>query len=166
VRIAIAGTHCSGKTTLAVDFVAAHPEYAHEPEPYEWLVDPADVPDATDFFQQLELSVERLRAYPPGARVVAERSPLDFVAYIAALDPAAADEALELAARGMEQLDLIAVLPMEEIEAPEDEAPELREAMHERLVELLEREERVRVVEVWGNRRERLAALERSMGAG
>ena len=33
MRIAVAGTHASGKSTLIADFLATHPEYAHEPEP-------------------------------------------------------------------------------------------------------------------------------------
>src|SRR5688572_1363139 len=32
VRIAISGTHCSGKTTLVADFIVAHRDYVHEPE--------------------------------------------------------------------------------------------------------------------------------------
>ena len=33
MRIVVSGSHCSGKSTLIEDFVAAHPEYVHEPEP-------------------------------------------------------------------------------------------------------------------------------------
>jgi hypothetical protein len=33
MRIAVAGTHASGKSTHIADFLATHPEYAHEPEP-------------------------------------------------------------------------------------------------------------------------------------
>ncbi|HEX7830976.1 MAG TPA: hypothetical protein VF787_15075, partial [Thermoanaerobaculia bacterium] len=64
MRIAISGTHGSGKSTLIDDFLHAHRDYAHEPEPYEWLDEPAE-PDAESFYRQLELSVERLRRYPP-----------------------------------------------------------------------------------------------------
>lgn len=34
MRIAVTGTHGSGKTTLIDDFVAAHPAYEHEQKPY------------------------------------------------------------------------------------------------------------------------------------
>jgi cytidylate kinase len=33
MRLAISGTHGSGKTTLAEDFLAAHSGYRHVPEP-------------------------------------------------------------------------------------------------------------------------------------
>ncbi|HEX2061204.1 MAG TPA: hypothetical protein VHK90_10720, partial [Thermoanaerobaculia bacterium] len=86
MRIAISGTHCSGKSTLIEDFLAAHPGYLHEPEPYEWLDDAlAAEPSADDFYRQLEISVDRLRGHPRGANVIAERSPVDFLAYLLAL---------------------------------------------------------------------------------
>ena len=86
MRIAVAGTHASGKSTLIADFLAAHPEYEHEPEPYEWLDEDLEAPDAGSFFRQLQLAVRSSGEHPPGARVIAERSPLDFLAYIMALD--------------------------------------------------------------------------------
>ena len=62
VRIAVSGTHCSGKSTLIEDFVAVHRDYVYEPEPYEWLADLhgesfAEVPDVGDFHRQLEVCV-------------------------------------------------------------------------------------------------------------
>src|SRR5690349_8388261 len=90
VRIAISGTHCSGKSTLIDDFLAAHRDYLHEPEPYEWLQDVygetmSEEPTADDFYRQLEVSVDRMRAHARGANVMIERSPLDFLAYLLAL---------------------------------------------------------------------------------
>ena len=111
MRIAIVGTHCCGKSTLAADFLAAHRDYVHEPEPYEWLEETesfADPPTAQDFYRQLEFSVERLRGYGRGARVIIERSPLDFVAYLRAIDAGdIVDGAIELAIDGIRHLDLI-----------------------------------------------------------
>jgi hypothetical protein len=156
MRIAVAGTHCSGKSTLIADFLAAHPEFAHEPEPYEWTGD-------ADFHRQLEVSVERLARYAPGERVIAERSPLDFVAYLLA-EGERADEAMELAAEGMAHIDLLVVLPLDgSIECPADEDLELREAMNEQLLELVDDAD-VRLVkrkvELHGSREARLRALE------
>lgn len=168
MRIAVSGTHCSGKSTLVEDFAAAHPDYVLEPEPYEWLDDAGEEPGVDEFFRQLEISVERLQAYPPGARVIAERSPLDFVAYLLALGDLrrgerasdVIDSAIELAASGMRHVDLLVVLPGDEIDAPDDEDPELREAMNERLLELVGAEPRV--LELRGSPRERLAMLEQA----
>jgi hypothetical protein len=175
VRIAVAGTHCSGKSTLVEDFLAAHPDYTHEPEPYDALElygeASAEEPAADDFYRQLEVSVETLRRYGPGARLIAERSPLDFVAYLLALRDlrrgggAQVTAAVRLAAAGMEHLDLVVVVHPDGVDAPEEEDPELREAMHDRLLDLITTDEYdllggVRVVEVNGPRRRRLALLE------
>lgn len=162
MRIAVSGSHCSGKSTLIEDFLAVHRDYEHEPEPYELLElygeAPGDEPAAEDFHRQLELSVETFRRYAPGARVIVERSPLDFAAYLLALG-----EMIELPVSAMEHIDLLVVLPLDgTIDAPEAEDLELREAMNDRLLELVEQCD-VRVVEVQGTRRERLAALERSL---
>ena len=152
MRIAVAGTHCSGKSTLIADFLAAHPEFLHEPEPFEWLGD-------SDFHHQLEVSVERLAQYAPGTRVIAERSPLDFVAYLAAQGERV-DEAMELATEGMAHVDLLVVLPLDgSIDCPEDEDLELREAMNDELLALVD-DAGVRVAHLQGSREARLRALE------
>lgn len=183
MRIAVSGTHCSGKSTLVEDFLAAHPDYVHEPEPYEWLDgEPfAAEPDAGDFYRQLELSVERLCGYAPGARVIAERSPVDFLAYLLALadlrrggrPSALIEPAAELAARGMAHLDLLVVLPLHEADgiiAPESEDSELREAMNDRLVELVTTDEfellgsgRLQVIDVYGTPTRRLSMVNRAV---
>jgi hypothetical protein len=183
VRIAVSGTHCSGKTTLAEDFVAAHRDYLHEPEPYEWLEAMygeaiADQPTTEDFRRQLELSVERLRTYERGARVIAERSPVDFLAYMLALDdlnrPGHDREiiasAAEIAAAGIAHIDLLVVLPLNDgdrIAAPESEDLDLRDAMNDRLLDLITLDEYAlftsgspRIIEIQGTRDERLRLLE------
>jgi AAA domain len=179
VRIAVSGTHCSGKTTLVEAFLAAHGHYLHEPEPYEWLDELSAEPSAEDFYRQLELSVERLRGHAPGANVIAERSPLDFLAYLLAFpdlgrsgrDCELAAEAAELAASGIAHLDLLVVLDGGGIDAPADEDPELREAMNDRLLDLVAADPysfftsgRPRVVEIAGTPQQRLASLERNAG--
>jgi AAA domain len=178
MRIAVSGTHCSGKTTLIEDFLAAHRHYLHEPEPYEWLDESSSEPSADDFYRQLEISVERLGGHAPGANVIAERSPVDFLAYLLALtdlgrssrDCELASTAVELAAAGMANIDLLVVLQADGIDAPEDEDPELREAMNERLLEIVTADpyafftgDRPRVAEIAGTRAQRLAALSASV---
>ena len=178
MRIAVSGTHCSGKSTLVADFLAAHHDYVHEPEPYEWLEDVAAEPTEDEFYRQLELCVERLRGYGPGANVIAERSPLDFVAYLLALqdlgrsgrDCALIASATELAAAGMAHLDLLVVLPLNGIPAPVSEDLELREAMNERLLDLISKDEhallahgRLRVIEVQGGPDQRMRVLEQEI---
>jgi len=186
VRIAVSGTHCSGKSTLVEDFLAVHREYVHEPEPYEWLEEvygepAADEPNVDDFYRQLQLSVERLGSYEAGASVVAERSPLDFLAYILALDDlgragrdcALIASAAEAAAAGMAHVDLLVLLPLngaDGIFAPDSEDLELREAMNARLLDLVATDPysllaggRPRVVEIHGTRARRLGQLEQAV---
>lgn len=181
MRIAVSGTHCWGKSTLIEDFLAAHRDYVHEPEPYEWLSQLQDEPlaadpDCDDFHRQLEVSVERWRSHGPGTRVIGERSPLDFIAYLLALGDLRRDRcprglfdsAIELASTGMQHIDLLVVLPLDDsdgISAPESEDLELRDAMNDRLLELIAGDEHdllgaCRVIEVSGGRQQRLAALE------
>jgi hypothetical protein len=186
VRIAISGTHCSGKTALAEDFLAAHRDYLHEPEPYEWLEDVYGEPSAAqptldDFWRQLELSSERLRSYGAGAAVIAERSPLDFLAYMLALgdlrraghDRELIASAAELAAAAIAHLDFLVVLPLNDrdrIAAPESEDLELRDAMNDRLLDLITQDEHAlftssspRIVEIHGTREQRLRLLEQAV---
>lgn len=170
MRIAVSGSHCSGKTTLVEDFLQRHPEYSHEPEPYEWLSDAAAELTSADVWQQLEISVERLSAYGPGSNVIVERSPIDFLAYLEALQALGRedtsrmlDSAGELARRGMEHVDLLVVLPLsDEIEAPDDEDPELRDAMNASLLEIVDDHlpPGARCIEATGTPQQRLAALE------
>jgi hypothetical protein len=182
VRIAISGTHCSGKTTLLEDFIAAHRDYVHEPEPYEWLdvygEATGDEPTTDDFYRQLELSIDRVRTYGRGARVVAERSPVDFLAYLLALsdlgrvgrDCEMIASAADLVAAGIEHIDLLVVLPLngrDGLAVSESEDIELREAMNDRLVDLISADEYAlftsgspRIVEIHGTRDQRLRSLE------
>lgn len=178
MRIAVSGTHCSGKTTLVEDFLQVHPDYTHEPEPYEWLAEVrgeafAAELNAADVWRQMEVSVERLSAYGPGSNVIAERSPIDFLAYLEALRTLGRedtsemlDAAREIVSRGMDHVDLLVILPLsDDIEAPEDEDPKLRSAMNRSLLEIVEDEiddlaPSLECIEVAGTRGERLAALE------
>ncbi len=90
--------------------------------------------------QQLLVAAERLVELPAGADVVAERGPVDFLAYLAALADlgrrSAAPDLLAVlratTAEAMAHVDLLVVLPLESpdgIRVPDDEDPDLREAM-------------------------------------
>lgn len=183
MRIAVSGTHGSGKTTLIEDFIARHGDYVHEPEPYEWLEDvygeaSGDEPTTDDFWRQLELSVDRLRQYGRGAKMVAERSPVDFLAYMLALtdlgraarDTQLVASAAELVASGLEHLDLLVVLPLngrDGLAVPDAEDAELREAMNDRLLDLISTDEHAfftggspQLIEIHGTRAQRLRSLE------
>ena len=68
MRIAISGAHCVGKSTLIEAFLAAHPEFIEEPEPYTVLVEEygeefSSSPTVDDFYRQLEFNIQRLRTH-------------------------------------------------------------------------------------------------------
>jgi hypothetical protein len=150
MRVAVSGTHCSGKSTLIDAFLSAHADYLFEPEPYEVLNDVygegfGAEPSADDFFRQLEYHVERLHQYRPGDRVIFERSPADFVAYLLALEDLRRDtadaeltkQAISAAVNAVALLDLIVYVPASDVPAPESEDPKLRRAVDVRLEQIL-----------------------------
>src|SRR5688500_20006230 len=138
MRIAVSGTHCVGKSTLIEEFLRRHTEFAHEPEPYIVLVEDygeefSSEPNADDFYRQLEFNVDRLRQYKPSGKVIYERCPIDFLAYILALkdlklervDDAFLEKIIRMALDAIQYLDLIIYLPLDE-EIYTEENPELR----------------------------------------
>lgn len=179
MRVAISGTHCCGKSTLIDEFLTVHPDFSHEPEPYEVLQEEygesfgAEVL-ADDFDRQLAYNVKRLLRYRSGDKVIFERSPVDFVAYMVALAELGRDSdgtrlavnSLEIARRGMLQLDLVVFLRAE-FEAPDSEDAELRAAMEAHLESLLIDEKfdlippaGLKIVEAFGTTAQRLHLLE------
>lgn len=153
MRVAVSGTHCSGKPTLIDHFLIAHPVFAHEPEPYTALQEDygeaftAD-PSADDFYRQLEFNIDRLRRYQPSERVFHERCPIDFIAYLHALSVLRIDnEATLLVERsfdmvkdGIELLDLIVLFPLDGVDSNgicNAEDQELRIAVDGWLVDIL-----------------------------
>jgi AAA domain-containing protein len=152
MRIAVSGTHCTGKSTLIDEFLLAHPDFVHEPEPYTALQDDygevfSAEPCEDDFYRQLEFNVERLRSHRVGERVIFERCPADFVAYLLALrdlgrgaNSRATEEALGLAKQAIVLLDLIVFLPLDDKPLrvmAESEDRELRCAVDRHLIGIL-----------------------------
>ncbi|MEM8611145.1 MAG: hypothetical protein AAGF93_03925 [Cyanobacteria bacterium P01_H01_bin.105] len=152
MRVAVSGTHCSGKSTLIDHFLIAHPDFTHEPEPYIVLQEDygevfAAKPSADDFYQQLKFNIDRLRRYQPGAKVIYERCPIDFIAYLLALSDLRTDKqasllverSLDIVKDGIERLDLIVFLPLDGMDSDvisgrEDQ--ELRIAVDDWLVDI------------------------------
>lgn len=125
MRVAVSGSHSVGKSTLIAAFLSRHPQYAHEPEAFELLADDVDltasgVPTPDGLRSLLEYTVSAVEAHPPKARVVFERSPVDYLAYAAASGSAwePNEEQRFLAAHtpivqaSMRHLDLVAYLPL------------------------------------------------------
>jgi hypothetical protein len=171
MRIAVSGTHCTGKSTLIDAFLRAHPEFAHEPEPYTVLVEDfgeefGAEPCVEDFRRQLEFNIDRLRQHARGERVIYERCPLDFLAYIDALDPQSSQASLALVSEAMQNLDLIVYLPLN-IEISDCEHPKLRKAVDRRLSAIFRNDEfdvlsscSAAVIEASGSTAQRLRIIE------
>ena len=89
MRIAVSGSHGTGKSTLIAAFLERRPQYVHEPEAYEILADDVDLagdegPLPEGLESLLRWTLEAVTRHAPGARVVHERSPVDYLAYAAA----------------------------------------------------------------------------------
>lgn len=149
MRIIVSGTHGSGKSTLTADFVARRPEYLALGDPFDEL-DPDDPASAASFAAQLRVTASRVRETAGESAVISERGPLDFVAYLTALEQLGRSDgeliarATALADASLTDVDLVVLLPLDDrhpIRVPVDEDPALREAMDTALLDLADERE-------------------------
>lgn len=171
MRIVVSGTHASGKSTLIADFLAAHPEYLSLGDPFDDLEEEAVDPSGEASFAALRIAAGRLRATAGQQDVIAERGPLDFAAYLIALerlgrsDGALVERAIAIAEDSLALVDLVVLVPLDarrSIRIPADEDPALREAMDQALFDLaddLAQDTGVRLLTVAGDGEMRLATL-------
>ncbi len=172
-----------GKSTLAGDFVENHPEFVLESEPYHVLqerfgIDFAEEPTQESFMTQLEYSLERTNAYERNDNVIFDRCPIDYIAYLMYVSKrdsgnAARNHLSELmreVAKSIERLELIIFLPIVDqqeivLRADEDEGFRLevdyyfKQIFREDIYGLFSGQH-PEVVELWGNRKSRVARLE------
>jgi predicted ATPase len=113
MRIAISGTHRVGKSTLIEALAARLPSYRVIDEPYHQLEEDghefSDPPTVDDFEVQLRRSLELVDDLPRDALV--DRCPLDFIAYMRALDDDEAD--VDALRDAMATFDLVVVVGIE-----------------------------------------------------
>lgn len=196
MRIAISGTHGCGKSTLIEEFLLAHSDFSHEPEAYQALQEEhgesfAAEPAAEDFLRQLEYNIGRLNQYQLNDRVIFERCPVDYLAYLFALAELGRDHdasrLLSAATKTVENaislLDMIVFLPATKLTVAEDQtggrrkwqgagggAKRLRSAVNVRLESLLVDDDlglfssgRPLVIEASGPTEQRLHKLETAL---
>ena len=176
MRIAVSGTHCTGKSTLIDEFLTGHPDFTHEPEPYTVMVEDlgeefAETPCGEDFHRQLEFNIARLKQHQSEEQIIFERSPIDFLAYIDALDSEPVERIIPLILDALQHLDLIVYLPLDDrIDVPDSEYPKLRKAVDRRLNAIFREDEfgiisanNVAVVEAEGSTAQRLHLLEEAI---
>ncbi|MFC8680197.1 hypothetical protein ACFT30_01660 [Microbacterium ureisolvens] len=175
MRIVVSGTHASGKSTLVSDFALRHPEFAVLADPFELVDESWDTPSAPLFAAQLRISAARLDPGEAAENLIAERGPIDFLAYLLALDDSTGmsnslellEHATSMTREALAHVDLLVVLPLtaaDEMAPDADEHLMLRDAMNDVLLDLIGDSEVVgghtKVVELTGDRSHRLAALE------
>ena len=167
MRIAVSGTHFTGKTTLVEGLSQALPKYSVVEEPYRLLEEEGyefvEMPSIEDFELQLERSIACLEENE--ANVIFDRCPADFLGYLLTYAEAKYFDLEKWRPRvqaAVETLDLIVFVPVEErdrIPVPSSEDAELRMEVDEKLKEILLDDEfdfDVDVLEVTGAPHERV----------
>lgn len=185
MRIAVSGTHCCGKSTLIDEFLGSHPDFVREPEAYEVLQEEhgevfGAEPSAEDFYRLLEHSVGRLHQYRPVDKVIFERCPADYLAYLLTLANLGRDASarrmtenlINVARQSLQQLDIVVLLrPNNRLyEPPEEEDAALRIRVDKRLEEILVdnaldllTDDHPLIIEATGSTLERLESLEAAL---
>lgn len=176
MRIAVSGTHSTGKTTLIGDFVNQYPHYETVHEPYWELVQLGTVfaaqPSIEDFELQLEHGIAgSLRN--GSMDVLFDRCPLDLIAYLEVLSEQEGQEwlpsgkMLQNIETVLSALDLIVFLPITGPDLPGRiaEYRGLRRAVDDRLKEFLHEDSLgllgnfPKIAELEGSRIERVKQL-------
>ncbi len=143
MRIAISGTHFSGKSTLITSLLKQLPNYTSVDEPYFLLEEQgypfSNPPSIEDFERQLECSIRSI--LESGSCTLFDRSPFDFLAYALSFrDPIDIEDWTLKMEDPIRLLDLIVFLPIEQrdrIHLPASEDLRLRKKVNEKLQELL-----------------------------
>jgi hypothetical protein len=177
MRIGISGTHGTGKTTLAEALCAHLPGHVTAEEPY-YLLEEAGYefgfpPSLDDYRAQLACSLRTLSDPAALPKIVFDRTPLDYLAYLAATgaDPEreADTPAVRSALATLDLLVITVITPETEQVLPPSELPELRSEMSEALLELVYADPLnvcgdVPVLELDGRLNDRLAAVLAALG--
>ena len=143
MRIGISGTHGTGKTTLAEALSARLPGHVMVDEAYHLLEEEGHefgLPPSLDDYRALLARSIRSLSSPGLPRVVFDRTPLDYLAYMAATgaDPSgeASAAALQPAFASLDLLVITLITPQTEQALPAAEMPRLRSEMNDALLEL------------------------------
>jgi len=119
MRIAISGTHFSGKSSLVQALSEALPKYTTVDEPYHLLQEEgyefAELPSIEDFELQLERAIENLEETTPN--VIFDRCPADILGYLLSHNDAEVfnlEEWLPRVQTAIKKLELVVFLPIEE----------------------------------------------------
>ena len=145
MRVGISGTHGTGKTSLAGALCERLPGHVTADEPYYLLeeegYDFRFPPSLEDYRALLARSLQSLSSPPLLPGIVFDRTPLDYLAYMAAIGADPADEAsvaaFQPAFASLDLLVITLITPETEQVLPPAEMPGLRSEMNDALVELV-----------------------------
>ena len=144
MRVGISGTHGTGKTTLAQALCAHLPGHVAADEPYYLLEAEGyefGFPPSPEDYQALLACSVRSMSSPALPGVVFDRTPLDYLAYMAAtgadLPGEAGAVALRPAVASLDLLVITLITPETEQVLPAAELPRLRAEMNDALLELV-----------------------------
>lgn len=145
MRVGISGTHGTGKSTLAEALCARLPGHVVADEPYYLLEEQGYEfgfpPSLEDYRALLACSAMSMASPPLKRGAVFDRTPLDYLAYMAATGADPADEAsaaaLVPAFASLDLLVITLITPETEQVLPTADMPGLRLEMNDALLELL-----------------------------
>jgi len=136
MKIALTGAHRVGKTTLAENIHEVFPDYELTIEPYHELAESGylfpEEPEIDDYIEQFNFSINQLKS--AGKNTIFDRCPLDFFAYIIALEPSLINKYYQKTIDSIIELDLAIYVPIEDpdlIYGNVSELPELRNEVNE-----------------------------------
>ncbi|MGE3715178.1 MAG: AAA family ATPase [Simkaniaceae bacterium] len=142
MRIAVSGTHFSGKSTLIESLLEYVPHYLSVDEPYFLLEEEgyefSDPPILEDYEAQLERSIVAIQESQKNT--LFDRCPFDCLAYMLASGEVDLENWIPRVKGGIKRLDLIIFVPIEHrdrIPVPFSEDLKLRMLVDEKLQELL-----------------------------
>ena len=145
MRIAISGTHFSGKSSLVQALSEALPQYTTVDEPYHLLQEEghefAERPSLEDFELQLERAIENLEETSPN--IIFDRCPADILGYLlsdADVEAFNLKEWLPRVQTAIKKLDVVVFLPIEEpdrIVLPLSEDAVYRQRVDDKLREII-----------------------------
>lgn len=142
MRIAICGSHATGKSTLLHELTRVRPDFTPIEESYYHLVDAGHVfshpPSIEDFEQLFDDAIATFNAHHTHS-VAFDRSPADYLAYLIALQPDTTfAERVALTRDALSTLDLVVFVPIEKRDVIETtEMPKLRRRVDTLLREML-----------------------------
>lgn len=172
MRIAVSGTHFSGKSTLITSLLKHLPNYSSVEEPYFMLEEAgyefSNPPSLEDFEKQFAHSVRTIQQ--SADNTLFDRCPLDLLAYAEALaeESISIDHWIQEMEDAIDRLDLIIFVPIEEkdrIRVPQSEDMGLRKTVDQNLRELLLDDslgilQNVEVLEVAGSLEKRVQIIQ------